>query len=146
MVWKKLRNIMRELIYSEHHRKDHEESGISVFSADLGQHTVKYAWHRKYMEILMKYWAGTQSEIASVLCLGWDQSCVCNHIKPQSEYVHINEPILELSQFRHPHLELQPWCSFNAVILGWKKLHAQATVHLCLVSQHRLHVSDSGCF
>ena len=116
MVWKKVKNIVKELVYSEHHRKDHEETGISVFSAEPGQHTVKYAWHIKCMEILMKHWAGIRSEIASISCPGWDQSYVCNHVKPQSEYVHINETNLELSQFCQPHLELWHWCSFSAVI------------------------------
>lgn len=91
MVWKKVKNTMGELIHSDHPRKDDEEIDISVLSAEHGQYAVKHAWHHKYMESLMRYWAGTQSEIASVLCPGWDQSCV-QPCKTPIRILHINEP------------------------------------------------------
>lgn len=79
---------MGELICSDHPRKDDEEIDISVFSAEHAIYAVKHAWHHKYME---RYWAGTESEIASALCPGWDQSCV-QPCKTPIKILHINEP------------------------------------------------------
>lgn len=127
---------MGELICSDHPRKDDEEIDISVFSAEHAIYAVKHAWHHKYME---RYWAGTESEIASALCPGWDQSCV-QPCKTPIKILHINEPSY-LSSVTHT------W-NYNLdffFLMQWlrveKKCHGQASVCLYWVSQHRLKVS-----